>query len=64
MHDPSDNLLRAEIIMSLKTAIDDLTVSVIDQYDLSKSSEDTLELLDTIFYVIIAIMMFLCFFAL
>ena len=36
MHDPSDNLLRAEIIMSLKTAIDDSSVILIDQYDLSK----------------------------
>ena len=35
LNDPSNDALRAEMIESLETAIDDGEISVIDQYDLA-----------------------------
>ena len=35
LKDPSDDTLRAEIIESFKTAIDDDAVAVIDQYEIA-----------------------------
>ena len=56
--------MRAEIIKSLEGNVTAPGVSVIDQYEVRQVSATALSLLDIIFYLIIAIMMFLCFFAL
>ena len=64
MTDPSDDELRSEIIKNLQTAIDDYGVDVQDQYALKQQSAEALNLIDSIFFLAIALMMFLCFFAL
>lgn len=64
MIDPSDDELRSEIIKNLQTAIDDYGVDVQDQYALKQQSAEALNLIDSIFFLAIALMMFLCFFAL
>lgn len=64
MKDPEDDAIRQEIIESLQDSISDGSIQVHDQYALKQVSQTSLALIDAIFYIIIAIMMFLCFFAL
>ena len=64
VHDPDNHDLIDQIVKSLKNAIDSDDVDVSDSYSEEESSQKALELIDLIFYVVIGIMMFLCFFAL
>ena len=52
------------IVASLAQVIGDNKVKVKSQYDVLDSNQKALDLLDLVFYVIIGIMMFLCFFSL
>ena len=62
--DPSNHALIDEIVDALDASIDNSAISVYNQYSEIESNQKALDLLDLIFYVVIGIMMFLCFFAL
>ena len=64
VHDPDNHNMIDQIVKALEVAIDDDDVSVSDTYSDAESSQNALNLIDLIFYVVIGIMMFLCFFAL
>ena len=62
VHNPDDHALIDLIIKDLQAAT--WTDLVLNQYELIDSISEAVELLNMVFYVTIAIMMFLCFFAL
>ena len=64
VNDPDDHDLIDEIIEALTVAINDEKVKVEDQYSIVEANSKALNLLDLIFYVVIGILMFLCFFSL
>ena len=64
MHDSDDHDLIDKLVNSLIEAIGDETVSVANQYSIIEGNQKALDLLDLIFYIVIGILMFLCFFSL
>ena len=52
------------IINALETSINNSDVIITNEQDAKEASQKALDLLDLVFYVIIGIMMFLCFFSL
>ena len=64
VNDPNNHALIDQIVKSLEDAIDNEDVEIENSYLHYESSQKALELLDLVFYVVIGIMMFLCFFAL
>lgn len=64
VNDPDDHNLIDEIIEDLTVSINDEKVKIQDQYSIVEANSKALNLLDLIFYVVIGILMFLCFFSL
>ena len=64
MKDPSNEKLREEIMDAIEDSIYTTRDTTFDLFMQKQQSNEALNLIDTIFYVTIAIMMFLCFFAL
>ena len=64
VNDPDDHDLIDEIIEDLTVSINDERVKIEDQYSIVEANSKALNLLDLIFYVVIGILMFLCFFSL
>ena len=64
VEDPTDHKKMKKIIKALEKAIDDSSVTITNQQDTKDASQSALDLLDLVFYIIIGIMMFLCFFSL
>lgn len=64
VEDPSDTATIDEIIVALATAINDPKINIRNQYSVIEENQKALDLLDLVFYVVIMIMMFLCFFSL
>ena len=64
MKDPSNEKLREEIMDAIEDSIYTTRDTTVDLFMQKQQSNEALNLIDTIFYVTIAIMMFLCFFAL
>ena len=64
MKDPSNHDLIDELVLKLTEAIDDPSVDVFDQYSIEETNHKAIKLLDLVFYIVIGIMMFLCFFSL
>lgn len=62
MHDADDTALIDKITLDLKAA--SATIRVVESYKAAESTEDVKNIIDYIFMVTIAIMMFLCFFSL
>lgn len=64
VNDPDDHDLIDQIIDSLVLDMDDPAITVSNQYSKLDANQKALDLLDLIFYFVIGIMMFLCFFSL
>ena len=64
MNDPDDHTLIDQIVTELTNAVNSAEITVIDQYSIIEDSEKALNLLNLVFDVVIAILMFLCFFSL
>ena len=71
VNDPDDHDLIDEMVSSLEAHITQVTsqyyanlITVSNQYSNIEANQKALDLLDLVFYLIIGIMMFLCFFSL
>lgn len=64
MKDPDDHAKIDQLVAALQASVNDSAIIVMDQYSIKEDNQKALDLLNMVFYVIIAIMMFLCFFSL
>ena len=64
MKDPDDHVKIDQLVAALQASVNDSAIIVMDQYSIKEDNQKALDLLNMVFYVIIAIMMFLCFFSL